>query len=128
MALNHIDIMGRLVRDPELRRTSSGKAATNFTIAVDQNFTNGETDFFDCISWDKQGEFVAKNFHKGKMIVVSGRLKIRKWTDKDGNKREKAEIVTEDVYFCDTKKDSNKETNNFSNFATLDGEDGNLPF
>jgi single-strand DNA-binding protein len=126
MGLNHIDIQGRLVRDPEMRRTAAGKACTNFTIAVDRNFAKGETDFIDCVSWDKQGEFVANNFGKGKMILISGRLQKRKWEDKDGNKRETAEIVTEDVYFCDTKKEPvNAPTQDFNPF---DGMDDNCPF
>lgn len=127
MGLNHVDIQGRLTRDPEKRMTNTGKAVTSFTIAVDRNFANGETDFFDCVSWDKQADFVAKNFHKGKMILISGRLQKRKWNDKDGNKREIAEIVTEDVYFCDTKKDDNQKTT-YDDFVKLDGEDSNLPF
>ncbi len=126
--LNHITIMGRLTKDPELRRTNSGKAVTSFTIAVDRNFAKGETDFVPCVSWDKQGEFVAKNFSKGKMIIISGRFQIRKWNDKDGNKRETAEIVTEDVYFADTKKDSGNNFANSGDFAMLDGDDSNLPF
>ena len=130
MGLNHIDIQGRIVRDPEMRRTNSGKAVTSFTIAVDRNFAKGETDFIDCVSWDKQGEFVANHFTKGKMCIVSGRLQKRKWTDKDGNKRETAEIVTEDVYFCDSKKSEteNPFQGNESDFGLLDGNDSNLPF
>lgn len=131
MGLNHIDIQGRIVRDPEMRRTNSGKAVTSFTIAVDRNFSKGESDFIDCVSWDKQGEFVANNFSKGKMILVSGRLQIRKWEDKNGNKQKTAEIVTEDVYFCDSKKEEKTENpfqGNASNFGLLDGNDSNLPF
>lgn len=129
MGLNHIDIQGRIVRDPELRRTNSGKAVTSFTIAVDRNFTKGEADFFDCVSWDKQAEFVANNFAKGKMILVSGRLNNRKWEDKDGNKRVSAEITTEDVYFCDSKKDSDKPNNApTQDYGYLTDPDSNLPF
>ena len=130
MGLNHIDIQGRIVRDPEMRRTAAGKAVTSFTIAVDRNFAKGETDFIDCVSWDKQGEFVANHFTKGKMCIVSGRLQKRKWTDKNGNKRETAEIVTEDVYFCDSKKSETEPVQNpFSgDFSLLDEPDGNLPF
>jgi single-strand DNA-binding protein len=131
MGLNHIDIQGRIVRDPELRRTNAGKAVTSFTIAVDRNFSKGESDFIDCVSWDKQGEFVANNFSKGKMILVSGRLQIRKWEDKNGNKQKTAEIVTEDVYFCDSKKEEKTE-NTFQGSAVgyelLDEPDSNLPF
>ena len=132
MGLNHVDIQGRLVRDPEKRKTTSGKTVTSFTIAVDRNFSNGEADFFDCVSWDKQGDFVANHFTKGKMILISGRLQKRKWDDKEGNKRETTEIVTEDVYFCDSKKDGKTEMkpqNSFAgDFGILDGNDSNLPF
>ena len=127
MALNHIDIQGRLTRDPELRRTNSGKAVTSFTIAVDRNFDKGETDFFDCVAWDKKGEFVNNHFTKGKMIIVSGRLQKRKFEDKNGIKREVAEIVVSDAYFCDSKKDDTS-GNSYGNFAKLEGEDSGLPF
>ena len=108
--LNHITIMGRLTRDPELRRTGSGVAVASFTVAVDRDFgknENGEkeTDFIDCVAWRQTGEFVAKYFAKGRMAVVSGRLQIRPWTDKDGNKRRTAEIVADNVYFGDSKRD-----------------------
>ena len=126
MGLNHVDIQGRLVRDPEKRKTNSGKTVTSFTVAVDQ--FGGETDFFDCVSWDKQGDFVANNFSKGKAIIVSGRLKTRKWEDKDGNKRKNVEIITEDVYFCESKKEEKTENPFSGNYAMLDGEDSNLPF
>lgn len=124
MGLNHVDIQGRLVRDPEKRMTGSGKSVTSFTIAVDRNFANSGTDFFDCVSWDKQGDFVAKHFTKGKMILISGRIQKRSWNDKDGNKRETAEIVTEDVYFCDSKKDDKP----VNDFAVMQGDDSDLPF
>ena len=108
--LNHIVIMGRLVRDPELRRTGSGVAVTSFTVAVDRDFgksENGEreTDFIDCVAWRQTGEFVSKYFTKGRMAVVSGRLQIRSWTDKDGNKRRTAEVVADNVYFGDSRRD-----------------------
>lgn len=104
--LNHITIMGRLTRDPELRRTGSGVAVASFTLAVDRDFTsNGEkeTDFIDCVAWRATGEFVSKYFTKGRMAVASGRLQIREWTDKDGNKRRSAEVVADNVYFGDSK-------------------------
>ena len=106
--LNHIVVMGRLVRDPELRRTGSGIAVASFSVAVDRDFgknENGEreTDFIDCVAWRQTGEFVSKYFTKGRMAVVSGRLQIRSWTDKDGNKRRTAEIVADNVYFGDSK-------------------------
>ena len=108
--LNHIVIMGRLTRDPELRRTGSGIAVASFTVAVDRDFGNREngereTDFIDCVAWRQTGEFVSKYFTKGRMAVVSGRLQIRNWTDKDGNKRRSAEVVADNVYFGDSKRD-----------------------
>lgn len=108
--LNQIIIMGRLTRDPELRRTGSGLAVANFSVAVERDFPNKETgekevDFIDCIAWRHTGEFVSKWFTKGSMIVVSGRLQIRTWTDKDGISRKTAEIVCDNVYFGEGKKD-----------------------
>ena len=109
--LNHIVIMGRLTRDPELRRTGSGIAVASFSVAVDRDFGSRdggekETDFIDCVAWRQTGEFVSKYFTKGRMIVVSGRLQIRSWTDKDGNKRRTAEVVADNCYFGDSKRDS----------------------
>jgi len=110
--LNHITVMGRLTRDPELRHTASGTAVASFSIACDRDFKDkatGErtTDFIDIVAWRSIGEFVSKYFSKGRMAVISGRLQIRDWTDKEGNKRRTAEIVAEDVYFGDSKgKDS----------------------
>ena len=108
--LNHITIMGRLTRDPELRRTGSGIAVASFTVAVDRDFGGRdggekETDFIDCVAWRQTGEFVSKYFTKGRMIVVSGRLQIRSWNDKDGNKRRTAEVVADNCYFGDSKRD-----------------------
>ena len=108
--LNHITIMGRLVRDPELRRTGSGIAVASFTVAVDRDFGGRdggerETDFIDCVAWRQTGEFVSKYFTKGRMAVVSGRLQIRNWTDKEGNKRRTAEVVADNCYFGDSKRD-----------------------
>ena len=108
--LNHITIMGRLVRDPELRRTGTGVAVASFTVAVDRDFGGRdggekETDFIDCVAWRQTGEFVSKYFTKGRMIVVSGRLQIRSWTDKDGNKRRTAEVVADNCYFGDSKRE-----------------------
>ena len=107
--LNHITLMGRLVREPEMRRTGSGVAVTSFTLAVDRDFgksENGEkeTDFIDCVAWRQTGEFVSKYFTKGSMIVVSGRLQIRSWTDKEGGKRRTAEVVADNVYFGESKR------------------------
>ena len=107
--LNVITVMGRLTRDPELRRTGSGIAVASFTVAVDRDFAQDgkkETDFIDCVAWRQTGEFVSKYFKKGSMIVVKGRLQIRSWTDKDGNKRKTAEVVADNCYFGSTKSDS----------------------
>lgn len=138
--LNHIVIMGRLVRDPELRRTGTGVAVTSFTVAVDRDFgkdENGEkeTDFIDCVAWRQTGEFVSKHFTKGRMIVVSGQLQIRRWNDKDGNKRRNAEVIASNVYFGDSKTSGNADNAEppYSNpapaynFALLDNDE-NLPF
>ncbi|MBE6947458.1 MAG: single-stranded DNA-binding protein [Ruminococcaceae bacterium] len=149
--LNHIVIMGRLTRDPELRRTGSGVAVASFTVAVDRDFGSRdggekETDFIDCVAWRQTGEFVSKYFTKGRMAVVSGRLQIRSWTDKDGNKRRSAEVVADNVYFGDSKRDGDS-TGSYaapaasgfggysapasapaSDFAMLDDDDAQLPF
>ena len=109
--LNHITIMGRMVRDPELRRTGSGVAVASFCLAVDRDYNpkdgaEKETDFIDCTAWRGTGEFVSKYFQKGSMAIVSGRLQIRNYTDKEGNKRRAAEVVADSVYFGDSKKSS----------------------
>ena len=109
--LNHITIMGRLTRDPELRRTGSGTAVASFSVAVDRDFgknENGEkeTDFIDCVAWRNTAEYISKYASKGRMVVVSGRLQIRGWTDKDGNKRRTAEVVADNCYFGDSKRES----------------------
>lgn len=113
--LNHITIMGRLTRDPELRRTGSGIAVASFTVAVDRDFASDgqekETDFIDCVAWRQTGEFVSKYFSKGSMIVVSGRLQLRSWTDKDGNKRRTAEVVADNCYFGESKRDAQQPQN-----------------
>jgi single-strand DNA-binding protein len=149
--LNHITIMGRLTRDPELRRTGTGIAVASFTVAVDRDFTDKqsgekETDFIDCVAWRNTGEFVSKYFSKGRMAVVSGRLQIRSWNDKDGNKRRTAEIVADNVYFGDSKNDNGNQNsgyvgfvqpdNGYQNngnapapdFAVIDDDDAQLPF
>ena len=107
--LNHIVLMGRLTRDPELRYTGSNVPVASFSIAVDRDFGRGEngekqTDFIDVVAWRQTGEFVSKYFQKGSMAVVSGRLQIRDWTDRDGNKRTSAEVVADNVYFGDSKR------------------------
>ena len=109
--LNKIIIMGRLVRDPELRRTQGGTAVTSFRLAVDRDYKaddgSRQADFFDVVAWRSTAEFVSKYFTKGRMAVVSGRLQIRNWTDKEGNKRRSAEVVADNVYFGDSKRDGN---------------------
>ena len=136
--LNHITIMGRLTRDPELRRTGSGVAVASFTVAVDRDFSGKdggekETDFIDCVAWRQTGEFVSKHFTKGRMIVVSGRLQIRGWTDKDGNKRRTAEVIADQVYFGDSKNTVADNNGGHTDapaqeFAQLEGDDAQLPF
>ena len=116
--LNHIVIMGRLTRDPELRYTQSNTPVAGFTVAVDRDFggrDGGEkqTDFIDCTAWRQTGEFVSKYFHKGSMIVVSGRLQSRKWEDRDGNKRTSWEINVDNVYFGESRRDSNAGDNSY---------------
>ena len=132
MALNHIDIMGRICNDIELRRTNSGTAVSSFTLAVDRDYSKErETDFIDIVCWSKTAEFVHKYFGKGRMAVVSGRLQIRSWTDKDGNKRKTAEVVADNVYFGDYKKESNYEaamSSKTQDYAVMDGDDDALPF
>ena len=127
--LNCITIMGRLTRDPELRRTGSGIAVASFTVAVDRDFAQDgkkETDFIDCVAWRQTGEFVSKYFKKGNMIVVKGRLQIRNWNDKDGNKRKTAEVVADNCYFGSTKNDSGGSNNNsgYSNNGNGYGNNG----
>lgn len=135
--LNHIVIMGRLARDPELRCTSNGTSVASFTLAVDRDFKNSsgdrETDFVDVVAWRNTAEFVSKNFSKGRMAVVSGRLQIRTWTDKDGSKRKTAEIIADNVYFGDSKPaqesySAQTFTNPEQTFSDIEETDGDLPF
>ena len=148
--LNKIIIMGRLTRDPELRRTGSGTAVTSFSLAVDRDFKsqNGEkeTDFIDVVAWRSTAELVIKYFTTGRMAVVEGRLQIRDWTDRDGGKRRSAEVIAENVYFGDSKRDSAGDygyapaygapagrapaapVGGHSDFAEIGEEDGELPF
>ena len=151
--LNHIVLMGRLTRDPELRRTGSGVAVASFSIAVDRDFGSRETgeketDFIDIVAWRNTAEFVSKYFAKGRMAVVSGRLQIRNWTDKEGNKRRSAEVVADNIYFGDSKRDGDAGSSSFapfssdfgavppvpaapsagSDFAMLEEDDSQLPF
>ena len=106
--LNHIVIMGRLTRDPELRHTQSNLNVASFAVAVDRDYKseNGErgVDFIDCVAWRSTADFVTKYFHKGSMAVVSGRLQLRDWTDKDNNKRRSAEVIVNNIYFGESKR------------------------
>ena len=149
--LNRIILMGRLTRDPELRHTQSNTAVASFTLAVDRDFKSkdsGEkaTDFIDIVAWRSTAEFVSKYFAKGRMAVVEGRLQLRDWTDKDGNKRRSAEVVADNVYFGDSKRDGDSAPSGTayggyapapaysapaapqSDFAELNDDDGELPF
>ncbi len=147
--LNHITLMGRMTRDPELRYTQSGTAVASFSLAVERDFGSrdgGErqTDFIDCVAWRQTGEFVSKYFSKGSMTAVSGRLQIRDWNDREGNKRRSAEVVVDNVYFCESKKSRDNSAAGStgasapsgyrqaaasgSTFAELDDGDGELPF
>ena len=114
--LNHIVLMGRLTRAPELRYTQSQTPVASFSLAVDRDFGRGEekqTDFIDCVAWRQTGEFVSKYFQKGSMAVVSGRLQIRDWTDRDGNKRRSAEVVVDNVYFGESKRREGESRDNY---------------
>ena len=120
--LNTITIMGRMTRDPELKTTPSGAAVTSFTLAVERDFKDKETgekatDFIDCVAWRGTAEFVARYFSKGRMAVASGRLQLRDYTDKDGNKRRAAEVVAENVYFGDS-NNGNRGAENGDNYQT----------
>nr|DAQ81274.1 MAG TPA: Single strand binding protein [Caudoviricetes sp.] len=146
--LNQVAIQGRLVRDPELRRTNSGKAVTSFSLACDRDFKNQQTgekevDFLDCVAWGGTGETVAKYFSKGQLAAVSGRLQIRQYTDKNGQKRRQAEILVSNVYFCGNKEsgaqpssgaDSGYSTPAYqapapaANLPLLEDDDTRLPF
>ncbi|MCI6488017.1 MAG: single-stranded DNA-binding protein [Clostridiales bacterium] len=151
--LNHITIMGRLTRDPELRYTQSQTPVASFSLAVDRDFGSrdgGEkqTDFIDCVAWRSTAEFVSKYFQKGSMAVVSGRLQIRDWTDREGGKRRSAEVVVDNIYFGESRRRDSSEGSSYdsrssyssyeaprsaspapsSPFSDLDDGDGELPF
>ena len=148
--LNHITIMGRLTRDPELRYTQSQTPVASFTLAVDRDFggrDGGEkqTDFIDCVAWRQTAEFVSKYFQKGSMAVVSGRLQIRDWTDRDGGKRRSAEVVVDNIYFGESRRRDGGDTRSSNDyhydsyqsksvsaspsvFSDLSDDDGELPF
>lgn len=127
--MNHVTLMGRLTRDPELRHTNSGTAVVSFTIAVEHRASQEtHTDFIDIVAWKGTAEFVSKYFGKGQMIAVHGRLSIREWTDKDGNKRKSAEVVADNVYFTDSKKSRTEGAQTAqAEFEDFD-DDGDIPF
>ena len=129
--MNRILIMGRLTKEPELRRTQNGTAVASLSIAVDRDFksANGEreTDFFNVIAWKSTAEFVCNYFQKGRAIAIDGRLQSRNWTDKDGGKRVSIEIVADSVYFADSKKENNESEYKEPEFTEA-GDDGELPF
>ena len=132
--------MGRLTRDPELRRTGSGTAVTSFSMACDRDFKSQsgdkETDFIEVVAWKNTAEFVSKYFSKGRMAVVEGRLQIRDWTDKDGGKRRSAEVVADNVYFGGNRRPDGNDTatpqyaaeSAAGGFAEVSEDDGMLPF
>jgi single-strand DNA-binding protein len=130
--LNHIVIMGRLTRAPELRKTQSGTPVASFTLACERDFApqgeTRETDFIDIVAWRYTAEFVDKYFSKGQMAVVSGRLQIRNWEDKEGNKRRSAEILADHVYFGEGKKDRAETSEPQGGFSEITGDDPDLPF
>lgn len=138
--LNVISIGGRMVRDPELRHTQSGKSVCSFTLAVDRDFkSNGEkeVDFLNCVAWGNTADFISRYAEKGRMLMVTGRLQIREWTDKEGNKRRNAEIIASNAYFGDSRKEitPQEQERNFdqladavSGFVAVDPADGELPF
>lgn len=130
--LNRIVLMGRLTRDPELRHTGSGTAVASFSLAVERDFkdkASGQrvTDFIDVVAWRNTGEFVSNYFTKGRQAVVEGRLQMRDWTDRDGNKRRTAEVVADNVYFADSNKREERQTAE-PKFEELADDDGELPF
>ena len=128
MSLNRIDIMGRLTSDPVLRRTQSNKPVASFTLAVDRDYNNGEVDFIDCVAWNNTAEFVNSYFEKGRMAVVSGRLQFREWTDRNGSKRKNAEVIVENIYFGESKKESRDDgIYAGAEFDEVE-DDGELPF
>ena len=149
--LNRIVIMGRLVRDPDLRRTQAGTAVAAFTLAVERDFKDAATgertaDFIDCVAWRQTGDFVSRYFSKGRMAVAEGRLQLRDWVDRDGNKRRSAEVVVEQMYFGDSRSEGGQKSGQpvpkeagyqaaysstgreADEFRELQDDDGELPF
>lgn len=128
--LNHISIMGRLTRDPELRYTQNDLPVASFTLAVDRDFKSGsgekETDFINCVAWRNTAEFVGKYFTKGSAAIVAGRLQIRSYTDKDNNKRTAAEVVADNVYFAESKSNTSVQAPAAPTYSSIDS-DGFVP-
>lgn len=128
MSLNNCVFMGNLTRDPELRKTPQGTSVTSFTLAVKRDFgEDGATDFIDFVAWKGTADFVAKHFRKGSRAAVTGKLQIRDWTDKDGNKRRNAEVICDHVYFADSKQTQTDSAPEQAEFEDLE-DDENLPF
>lgn len=137
--LNHVILQGRLTKDPELRKTQNGISVTNFTLAVDRDFkSNGqkETDFINCSAWRQTAEFLSRFFGKGRMVLLDGRIEVRSYQNKDGNKRTAWDVVADRVYFGDSKPsegsnsiqgDIQDGTEAQEGFSEL-GDDGDLPF
>lgn len=131
--LNKIFLMGRMTRDPELRHTQNGTAVASFSLAVERQKSQDsskQTDFIDCTAWRNTAEFAAKYFAKGRMAVVVGRLQIQDWTDKEGNKRRSPQVVVEELYFGDSRRDTTQAepVTPENQFSELQDEDGELPF
>ena len=128
--LNHITIMGRLVADPTANYTNSGKQVASFRLAVDRDRKGAtgekETDFIDCVAWEGLAETATKYFRKGSSMIVAGRLQIRSWKDKDGNDRKTAEVVANNVYFGDSKKNESPKAK--PSFTPVEDDEGELPF
>lgn len=135
--LNKVFLQGRLVADPELRHTQQGTPVASYRLAVDRDYKSKDsnaqnTDFVNIVSWRNTAEFVSRYFTKGRMMLVEGRLQMRNYTDKDGNRRVAAEVVTDNVHFADSRKDgSNNEDGSLqesAGFEELADDDGDLPF
>lgn len=126
--LNRITIQGRMVREPELRYSNSGTAIASFTIACDRDFGDKQTDFIDIVAFKHTAEFISKFMAKGRMALVTGRLQIREWQDKEGHKRRTAEVVADSVYFGDSKKDTDKDSGGSESAFVPYEDDGDLPW
>lgn len=139
--LNKIDIQGRLTADPELRVTTTGKSVVSFSLACERDYAaegqNRETDFIEVVAWGKTAEFIVRNFFKGQMAIVSGRIQVRPWEDKNGQKRRTTEIVADSIYFCGKRENAGEThqsaqvahpANTYQDYAVVDYEDEQMPF